>query len=312
VGTGFHPELTGFENIYLNGTILGMTKAEIDTHIEEIIEFAGIPHHIHSPVKRYSSGMKVWLGFAVAAHLNPEILIIDEVLAVGDAEFQAKCLGKIKEVTENNRTVLFVSHNMAAIRRLCTSAIFLKEGKIDAQGDTRKMIDRYLTMADSEEKSVGQVKWDSGSAPGNEAVNLLAVRTTIVSGEVRDTFITSEPVVIEITYKVHTKIDGARMIIQLKDSFDNIAFTSTDHLVNPEPKSPGTYVAKCIIPENLLNAERYAVVIHMGIPGIKVLINNVHALNFDTILMGNNGSIFNEKWPGIVAPLLKWQTQRQD
>ena len=130
VGTGFHPELTGSENIYLNGTILGMNKKEIDRKFNEIVEFSGVKKYIHTPVKRYSSGMRVRLAFAVAAHLEPEILLIDEVLAVGDAEFQKKCLGKMNDVAKEGRTVLFVSHNMTAIKSLCKRAIFIKEGKV--------------------------------------------------------------------------------------------------------------------------------------------------------------------------------------
>ncbi|PKQ70837.1 ABC transporter ATP-binding protein [Raineya orbicola] len=144
VGTGFHPELTGRENIFLNGAILGMTKNDIRKKFDEIVEFSGIGKYIDTPVKRYSSGMYVRLAFAVAAHLEPEILIIDEVLAVGDAEFQKKCLGKMKEVSGEGRTVLFVSHNMGAVRNLCSKAIFMEKGKIAFQGETNKVVGRYL------------------------------------------------------------------------------------------------------------------------------------------------------------------------
>jgi lipopolysaccharide transport system ATP-binding protein len=145
VGTGFHPELTGRENIYLNGAILGMRRAEINARLDEIIAFSGIEHHIDTPIKRYSSGMKVRLGFAVAAHLEPEILIVDEVLAVGDAEFQKKCLGKMKDVSSNEgRTILFVSHNMAAVKSLCGRSILLDHGRVAFDGETPRAIDLYL------------------------------------------------------------------------------------------------------------------------------------------------------------------------
>ena len=144
VGTGFHPELTGRENVFLNGAILGMTKKEISAKLEEIIDFSGVAKYIDTPVKRYSSGMKVRLGFAVAAHLEPEILIVDEVLAVGDAEFQKKCIGKMKDVAGEGRTVLFVSHNMESIEALCSSCIVMKNGEIIAKGSTAEMIDFYL------------------------------------------------------------------------------------------------------------------------------------------------------------------------
>ena len=145
VGTGFHPELTGRENVYLNGAILGMKRAEIARQFDAIIDFSGTEQFLDTPVKRYSSGMYVRLAFAVAAHLNPEILIVDEVLAVGDAEFQKKCLGKMKDVARSGRTVLFVSHNMAAVRQLCTSAIALKNGRMTRQGGTEEIIVDYLT-----------------------------------------------------------------------------------------------------------------------------------------------------------------------
>jgi lipopolysaccharide transport system ATP-binding protein len=145
VGTGFNPELTGRENVYLNGTILGMTRKEVNTKFDEIVSFAGVEKFIDTPVKRYSSGMKVRLAFAVAAHLEPEILIVDEVLAVGDAEFQKKCLGKMESITSEGRTILFVSHNMSAIKNLCTRAILLNGGKVIKEGDTSEVINEYLT-----------------------------------------------------------------------------------------------------------------------------------------------------------------------
>lgn len=153
VGTGFHPELTGRENIFLNGAILGMTKKEINNKLNDIIEFSGIKYHIDTPVKRYSSGMKVRLGFAVAAHLEPEILIIDEVLAVGDAEFQKKCLGKMQDVAGAGRTVLFVSHNMEAVQNLCTRAILLEQGRVTKTGTAEEIVEHYLSgMMEKTEK----------------------------------------------------------------------------------------------------------------------------------------------------------------
>ena len=145
VGTGFHPELTGRENVYLNGTILGMRKVEVDRKFDEIVDFSGIDKFLDTPVKRYSTGMRVRLAFAVAAHLEPEILIVDEVLAVGDAEFQKKCLNKMEDVGKEGRTVLFVSHNMAAVTRLCQRGILLSDGKIIDDGDAHSIVSSYLT-----------------------------------------------------------------------------------------------------------------------------------------------------------------------
>lgn len=163
VGTGFHPELTGRENIYLNGTILGMTRKEINEQIDEIIAFSGVEKFINTPVKRYSSGMYVRLAFAVAAHLNPEILIIDEVLAVGDAEFQKKCLGKMNDVANSGRTVLFVSHNMGAINALCNRCVFLEKGELKYTGDTQEAIRRYLQNPDHQNYSIKNHPTRSGN-----------------------------------------------------------------------------------------------------------------------------------------------------
>jgi len=154
VGTGFHPELTGRENVFLNGAILGMTKKEIDSKFNEIVSFSGIGKYIDTPVKRYSSGMMVRLGFAVAAHLEPEILVVDEVLAVGDADFQKKCLGKMKDVSNQGRTVIFVSHNMTSIRNLCSKGVLIKNGKIDFIGDVDKTISNYLKDDNLNEKDI--------------------------------------------------------------------------------------------------------------------------------------------------------------
>ena len=157
VGTGFHPELTGRENIYLNGAILGMSKTEIARQFDAIVDFSGTEKFLDTPVKRYSSGMYVRLAFAVAAHLNPEILIVDEVLAVGDAEFQKKCLGKMQDVADSGRTVLLVSHNMAAIRQLCTSGVLLKSGRVEFAGDTTKCVDLYASHAENGSAIIDQV-----------------------------------------------------------------------------------------------------------------------------------------------------------
>ena len=146
VGTGFHPELTGRENIFLNGAILGMTKAEIKKKLDEIVDFSGVSRYLDTPVKRYSSGMLVRLGFAVAAHLEPEILIVDEVLAVGDIEFQQKCLGKMKDVSQHGRTILFVSHNMSAVKTLCSKCLLLKDGTMDSIGNTDEIVSKYLNL----------------------------------------------------------------------------------------------------------------------------------------------------------------------
>src|ERR1039457_1430354 len=173
VGTGFHPELTGRENIFLNGAILGMTKVEIRRKFDEIVAFAEIERFLDTPVKRYSSGMYVRLAFAVAAHLEPEILIVDEVLAVGDAQFQKKCLGKMGEVSKGGRTVLFVSHNMQAVSTLCSHAILLNGGSIQQQGDVHNVINGYVSMAMGGAPEKREQVWnDLTMAPGNDKIRI--------------------------------------------------------------------------------------------------------------------------------------------
>jgi lipopolysaccharide transport system ATP-binding protein len=174
VGTGFHPELTGRENVFLNGAILGMTRAEIRSKLDEIVDFSGCERYLDTPVKRYSSGMMVRLGFAVAAHLETEILIVDEVLAVGDAEFQKKCLGKMRDVSGEGRTVLFVSHNMTAVRALCTRAIMLENGSLEHEGNVESIIDEYLRCGLGEVREIAWVNVES--APGTDLAKIKSIR----------------------------------------------------------------------------------------------------------------------------------------
>jgi lipopolysaccharide transport system ATP-binding protein len=200
VGTGFHPELTGRENVYLNGTILGMRKVEVDRIFDEIVDFSGVEKFLDTPVKRYSSGMRVRLAFAVAAHLEPEIMIVDEVLAVGDASFQRKCLNKMQEVGEGGRTVLFVSHNMQAIARMCQRVILLSDGKVLKDGTPHEVVGVYL-QGDS--ASTAEKVWDSvTNAPGGDVVRLRAIRLRAPDGSVTDTVDIRNPTRIEIEYEV--------------------------------------------------------------------------------------------------------------
>ena len=197
VGTGFHPELTGRENIFLNGAILGMTRAEIRGKLDEIVDFSGCERYLDTPVKRYSSGMMVRLGFAVAAHLEPEILIVDEVLAVGDAEFQRKCLGKMKDVSEHGRTVLFVSHNMLSIRSLCSRCICLDNGALAEDGEVDRVVDSYLH---SDTDTVDAMSWDSlDDAPGNHLARVRRLALSYPGQEKGDRILTSTP--IDVTYE---------------------------------------------------------------------------------------------------------------
>ena len=200
VGTGFHPELTGRENIYLNGAILGMHRAEIERKFDEIVAFAEIERFLDTPVKRYSSGMYVRLAFAVAAHLEPEILLVDEVLAVGDAQFQKKCLGKMGDVAKEGRTVLFVSHNMVAVQTLCQRAFWLDAGQLKAQGAVSEIVTTYLRAGLGEDGANERVWPDIASAPGNETVRLHRIAVQPEDGKPGDMITMQTPLRIEVEY----------------------------------------------------------------------------------------------------------------
>jgi len=310
VGTGFHADLTGRENIFMNGAILGMRKAEIKSKLDEIIAFSGVEKYIDTPVKRYSSGMYVRLAFAVAAHLEPEILIIDEVLAVGDLEFQRKCLGKMQDVAGAGRTVIFVSHNMAAVRNLCTTGLVLKEGRCVHFGGIAESIDVYLKQVEMQSNESGQISWIGGDRPGGDEVRLNSVRLLDEIGNVANTFYTNAFIQVEVVYEVLVDIVGARMVMQLADDSGGIIFSSTNHNSDGERKVAGFYKTICVIPSNLLNKGKFNVLIHFGIPGVKVIVMAQRFLSFNTLLMGNQGSTFSEIWPGMVAPKLDWATER--
>ena len=307
VGTGFHPELTGRENIFLNGAILGMTKTEIKNKFDEIVDFSGVERYIDTPVKRYSSGMYVRLAFAVAAHLESEILILDEVLAVGDAEFQKKCLGKMKDVSgKEGRTVLFVSHNMAAVKSLCTNGLLLRNGKILSENKIDDLIALYLKNGQQIMDSAGIKTWEKGKEPGGEEVKLLSIKIVNADNEIANTFLTSSNIKIEITYKILKEISGARVILQLLDDNNIIIFSTTNHSITQNIKKEGLYVVNCTIPANLLNNGRYYIAVRMGIPRVKVLQEEDTFLYFDSILDQGNESTFPEKWAGIIAPKINW------
>jgi len=203
VGTGFHPELSGRENVFLNGAILGMSKAEIRSKFDEIVDFSGVENYIDTPVKRYSSGMYVRLAFAVAAHLEPEILIVDEVLAVGDAEFQKKCLGKMKDVSSQGRTVLFVSHNMPSVMELCSRGIILKDGQISYGGDIKSVVDQYLNINLNENKSRNLKEITNRS--GNGRIRFTKYKILDTEGKEIEKIVSGQNIAIQIYFEVHTK-----------------------------------------------------------------------------------------------------------
>lgn len=306
VGTGFHPELTGRENIYLNGAILGMKKGEIARKFDEIVAFAEIEKFIDTPVKRYSNGMYVRLAFAVAAHLEPEILLVDEVLAVGDAAFQKKCLGKMGNVAREGRTVLFVSHNMGAVRRLCDETIWIDQGKVVVLGTTDSAVDQYLS---SNEQGGGEFRVNSlYPAPGDGRVRLLAVFVKNQRGEVTDTIDIESTFSLELEYELSTCVENLRVGLNVIASDGTVVFSSAD--TDPEglgiSREPGIYVSKCTIPSNLLNCGRYYVTAACDRPMQERLFLVENIVSFTVQLTGGVGGSVPEGRLGVIRPLLKW------
>jgi lipopolysaccharide transport system ATP-binding protein len=298
VGTGFHPELTGRENIFLNGAILGMTKAEIRSKFDEIVAFSGVEKYIDTPVKRYSSGMYVRLAFAVAAHLEPEILIVDEVLAVGDAEFQKKCLGKMKDVSSQGRTVLFVSHNMAAVKSLCNRGILMERGKVIFSGSADETVEHYMRInAQNLKPSVHFEIPDN--APGNSFVKLKSVAV-----KPENPFITDE-VHIQISFWNYSESPIVKLAIDLIDLNDDVVFGSGfDFKTNAENVCVGT----CIIPADLLNDGVYALNMYFNSQELRPLWNSVNVINFEVADKERNNAYFG-KINGAVRPKLNWIEQ---
>ena len=254
VGTGFHPELSGRENIFLNGTILGMRRAEVRRKYDEIVEFSGVNKFIDTPVKHYSNGQKVRLAFAVAAHLEPEVLIIDEVLAVGDVEFQRKCLGKMKDVASSGRTILFVSHNMSAINSLCKRCLLLDEGRIEAMGDPGSITTQYLNKNNS--GLVGEKDLSTSPVSSDGAGRFLHLRWTNADGKVIDHAQVTQAFNLEVDFEIAEHGFKPQPVAHVFSSKGEQVFTTFagegDH-----PTAPGRYRATLRFPANLFNEDTY-------------------------------------------------------
>ncbi len=309
VGTGFHPELTGRENIFLNGAILGMSKVEIKKKFDEIVAFAEVEKFLDTPVKRYSSGMYVRLAFAVAAHLEPEILVVDEVLAVGDVAFQKKCLGKMEDVAEKEgRTVLFVSHQMAAVRKLCSKGILLCQGSIEKQGNTDEILDYYLQKSSGIQGNEGEIHWqDSNLAPGSEEMILKSIRLLGANGIVQSNFDIAQTIRVEITYEVFESINKMRFILQTLNSEGIVVFTSVHFPNEGEILKPGIHQVTCQIHSFLLNSGLFYLKIGSGIPGVKKIIKG-EFIRFSVEKVTENQRYLSENLPGIVYPKLVWKS----
>lgn len=315
VGTGFHPELTGRDNIYLNGAILGMKRAEIESKFDEIVDFSEVEQFIDTPVKRYSSGMYLRLAFAVAAHLEPEILVVDEVLAVGDAEFQRKCLGKMNDVAAQGRTVLFVSHNMSAILRLTQDAIVMQKGRMVMRASTNDAVDYYLASGQSQ---AGERLWDASETTNAAApFTPISLRLMDSKGKVIDSARSVEELTIEMTYNLSAPITGLRVGMYLSTIRGEYVFTSFDvddaqmyekHSV----RQTGTYVSRCTIPGDLLNEGRYIIGVNASTFGIKRYFMDENAISFSVDPSAAPGMQWAEQRNGPLRPRLNWTIETID
>jgi lipopolysaccharide transport system ATP-binding protein len=313
VGTGFHPELTGRENIFLNGAILGMKRWEIQAKFAEIVEFAEVGNFLDTPVKRYSSGMFVRLAFAVAAHLEPEILLIDEVLAVGDAGFQQKCLGKMSDVAAlGGRTVFFVSHNLGAIRQLCTRAVLIEDGTAKMQGPPEDVIAQYLASNQPEETGeAGRVVWGDGDdAPGMEDIRLHSLTLRNAREETSALFDAGEEIHVDLQYRVINPIRGARMTISLYTTEGDLALVMTDHELHESVVQPGRYRSQFIVPGGLLNRRVYSFSPSCDAPGHRHLMPAGPHLQCTVGGSANHLSQFPERWPGVVCPRIAAKVEK--
>ena len=310
VGTGFHPELSGRENIFLNGAILGMKRAEILRKFDAIVAFAEVEKFIDTPVKHYSSGMYVRLAFAVAAHMETEVLIVDEVLSVGDASFQRKCLGKMGQVARQGRTVLFVSHNLTAVRNLCSATVWLVDGVVNRIGSPDRLIKEYLALSAPSSSFVKR------SFVADDDVSILEASIE-QRGCLGGAFITSEPLNIRIKYQVHKPVVGLRIGFDIA-SDDGIAiwrsFADDMNLQADAVQEAGVYLTQCQIPENLLGPSTYVISLSVGIHNSRwITLGDVQ----QTISVHNTEGVGHrysdtDFRPGLLLPALRWRTSSEE
>jgi lipopolysaccharide transport system ATP-binding protein len=310
VGTGFHHELTGRDNIFLNGAILGMRKQEIERKFDEIVEFAEIEKFLDTPVKHYSSGMYVRLAFSVAAHLEPEILLVDEVLAVGDAQFQKKCLGRMSTVAREGRTIVFVSHNMGAINRLCSRCLWIDGGYLKAEGPTSSVVTSYI----SENIEEGaERRWPGADAPGTQEVRLRAVRICQPPGRASSAVDIRSPFDVEIEIEVLTEeIEELGIGIQITAVDGQIVFHSSDLFCGGKRVLSGAQRSTCTLPPYALNAGRYSLAVGADRPNRDMPFFEEAVVSWSVEplcpVMGRYDSI---AWKGVLGPGLgRWSTTK--
>jgi lipopolysaccharide transport system ATP-binding protein len=314
VGTGFHPELTGRENIYLNGAILGMKRAEIDRKFDEIVAFSEIEQFLDTPVKRYSSGMYMRLAFSVSAHLEPEILIVDEVLAVGDAEFQKKCLGKMSDVASGGRTVLFVSHNMSAVLRLTNECIILEHGKMVQRARSQEAVDYYLSH---DYEQGGERRWNSEEiASATKPFRPILLRVLNQQKVVTDSLRSTEPITVEFEYELEAPITGMRIGIYLATTRGEFVFTSfdtddTERFNEHSERKSGHYISRCTLPSDLLNEGRYVLGVNASVFKVNSYFSDQNAVIINVNTSGAPGMQWAEPRQGVIRPRFEWEIIRK-
>ncbi len=308
VGTGFHSELTGRENVYLNGAILGMRRDEIARKFDEIVAFAETEQFLDTPVKRYSSGMTVRLAFAVAAHLEPEILIIDEVLAVGDIAFQKKCLGKMNDIAREGRTVLFVSHDLSAVNALCDTSLLMHDGSIVMTGATRDVSAHYL---DRSNKLYSPVTWAKFSDSQNAEIELNAA-SVVQGGAATSAVDCRAPFEIRLEYQNRQAVRGARFFIIIRNAKGDVIFSTSDYDAltgEAAERRAGRFTSVVSVPGDLLRTGSYYGTVGADIKNERIIFVENDILHFDVFESGDDTLAERHKRPGLIAPVLAWEIQ---
>jgi len=308
VGTGFHPELSGRENIYLNGAILGMSRKEIKAKFDEIIDFAEVEKFLDTPVKRYSSGMYVRLAFAVAAHLEPEILVVDEVLAVGDVQFQKKCLGKMNDVSKEGRTILFVSHNISSVNALCTAGIELESGRIKSIGSIDEVIKHYVESGIGELNSHYKCKVEKKSEKKAQLLEVFIVDST---NKKKSNIFISDDFVIHIKWKLNVEVAYLRLGLEFSNSIGIVTFVTIDTDTNGlhgKKRKPGIYHQYVTIPKFTLTPGIYNIMLFAGMPKIERIMEKKDVISFEVIENNTHLSLVSgEKRLGYIAIPVEWK-----
>ena len=307
VGTGFHPELTGRENIYLSGAVIGMKKEEIRRHFDSIVDFAETEKFLEVPVKRYSSGMYVRLAFAVAAHLEPEILLVDEVLSVGDSAFQKKCLAKINDAAKEGRTVLLISHNMIAVNSLCERVIWVDGGKIVEDGPTTQIVTKYLSRSEKSNDLSEEVWDDIREAPGNEMVRLHRVRVRRQDGRLSEPLTMQTPFLVEIEFWNRTAGAHLHLTLHLYTAEGILAFATGTQ--NDHPMPAGLFRGAIHFPGDLLNSGQHRFVLMVVKDSSSVIYSHESRVSFDILDLRQRQGTCYGKEPGVVQPVLNWSME---